>query len=388
MHTVLVTGASGFIGRNVCVHLRNRQDLTVLTASRDTSETHLQNAVATADTIIHLAGVNRPPSTSEFDRVNVGYTETLAKMLSTSPRPRRLIFTSSIQAGNDSPYGSSKRRAEERLYDLSNNQPVAVTIFRLKNVFGKWCRPNYNSVVATFCHNIGNDLPIEIHNPKASLELIFIDDVVRAIEDDLLAPIEPEKIRHRGQEIPATRVTLEELALTIRKFRRMRENLLIPDLSSRFLHQLYSAYLSYLLPSNAAYSLHVRHDQRGSLAEFIKSPAAGQIFVSRTAPGVTRGNHYHHLKTEKFLVLEGKAVISLRRIDDKQIIEHRVEGRQYQVIDIPPGYTHSITNVGSSDLVTLFWASEEYNPAKPDTIPLCVNHDLAVASAVPKDHAA
>lgn len=372
MHTVLVTGASGFIGKNLCVHLGNRADLTVLTAGRGTSEATLEDAISVADTVIHLAGVNRPLSNSDFDHGNVCYTKMLTKLLASSVRPRRVIFTSSVQAETDSPYGCSKRRAEDCLRELSSSHPMHVSVFRLKNVFGKWCRPNYNSVVATFCHNIANALPIEIHDPHRLLELIFIDDVVRAIERELLLPLDEYSFLFRGNDIPSTTISLGELASQIQSFREMHTNLLIPDCSSKFSHQLYSTYLNYVGPDSAGYRLPARQDTRGSLAEFIKSKTAGQIFVSRTRPGATRGNHFHHTKTEKFLVLEGEGLIQLRELNGQAIVEHRVSGSDYYVVDIPPGYTHSITNVGARDMVTLFWASELFDPNNTDTFPLAV----------------
>lgn len=372
MHTVLITGAGGFIGRNLCVHLRARPDLQVLTASRDTPEAVLQDAVTKADTIIHLAGVNRPSDTTDFARVNTGYTELLIQMVAGTPRPKHLIFGSSIHAESQSAYGNSKRLAEERLQHLASHHPVTVSAFRLKNVFGKWCKPNYNSVVATFCHNLAHDLPFEIHDPNRTIELAFIDDVVAAITESLIGPPSPAGFYYRGSEIPTTTLSLGELASHLRCFHEMPATLLIPNFSSRFLQQLYATFLSYAAPNATIYRLDARHDPRGSLAEFIKSPSSGQIFVSRTRSGVTRGNHYHHIKTEKFLVLEGDALICLRQIDGDEIIEHRVSGTDYCVVDIPPGFTHSISNTGVKDLITVFWASEIFDADRPDTLPLPV----------------
>lgn len=376
MQTILITGAGGFIGRNLCVHLRNRPDVQILTAGRETSEADLRDAVSAADTIIHLAGVNRPSDVAEFTRVNCGYTESLAEMVAAAPRPRRFIFASSIQAENDTAYGGSKRGAEEILQNLAKAQPVSVTVFRLCNVFGKWCRPNYNSVVATFCHNIAHDLPIEVHDPDRSIGLVFVDDVVSAISRELTAPPRIGEFRVQGGDMPVATVTLGELAAHLHQFREMRLTLLAPDFSCRFIHQLYSTFLSYIPPESAAYQLQARHDPRGSLAEFIKSPGSGQLFVSRTRPGVTRGNHYHQTKTEKFLVLDGEGLIRLRRIDNNSIVEHRVSGEEYRVVDIPPGVAHSITNVGTKDMVTLFWASEIFDQGMPDTFPLPVTQNV------------
>jgi UDP-2-acetamido-2,6-beta-L-arabino-hexul-4-ose reductase len=235
---------------------------------------------------------------------------------------------------------------------------------RLKNLFGKWCRPNYNSVTATFCYNIAHDLPIDISDPAREMELTYIDDVVSAFQAEL-APGVPG-FRYAGQ-LTSNRVTLGELAETIRAFRRMRSDLQAPDYSQPFIRALYATYLSYLDPADFGYSLASKADQRGSLAEFIKAPAIGQVFVSRTRPGVTRGNHYHHTKVEKFLVLQGEAVIRLRHILETEAVEYRVRGEDYRVIDIPPGYTHSIQNVGDGEVVTLFWADEVFDPDRSDT---------------------
>lgn len=387
MLTILVTGANGFIGRNLCAHLRERSDLSLLTVGRDTPMTGLEQAIATADVIVHLAGVNRPSDNSEFDQVNIGYTETVAQLITASPKPRRIIFTSSIQAGNDTPYGRSKQSAEECLQTLARNQPVSVSVFRLRNVFGKWSRPNYNSVVATFSHNVANDLPIDIHDPARTVDLVCVDDVIDEMMHEIAAPIVPHEFLHRGAEIPTATVSLGDLAGHLRKFREIRDSLLLPDFSTRFLQQLYATYLSYAEPAAAAYSLQARHDARGSLAEFIKSEAAGQIFVSRTRPGVTRGNHYHHTKTEKFLVLEGEGLIELRHIDGDTRFDFRVSGTDYRVVDIPPGYTHSITNVSDKEMVTLFWASEIFDSNRADTFPLPVMPTKA-EQGIKQEHAA
>lgn len=237
-------------------------------------------------------------------------------------------------------------------------------IYRLKNLFGKWCRPNYNSVTATFCHNIARGLPVAISDAKHEIELSYIDDVVNAFVDELN---DCETMPTAGDEIPSRRITLGELAGTIQAFHEMRETLALPDFAEWFNRALYATYLSYVPAKSREYTLDRRSDSRGSLAEFIKQKSLGQIFVSRTKPGVTRGNHYHHTKTEKFFVLEGSGLIRMREIDESHIDEYLVSGDSYHVVDIPPGVTHSISNVGSGDLVTLFWSSETFDPDRPDT---------------------
>jgi UDP-2-acetamido-2,6-beta-L-arabino-hexul-4-ose reductase len=279
-----------------------------------------------------------------------------------------IVMSSSVQAELENPYGVSKRRAEDLLRGFAAQSGAQVRIYRLKNVFGKWSRPNYNSVVATFCHNIANELPIQISDPSRELELICVDDVVNAFLAEL--PIQAGSTGSR--DIPSFKLTLGDLAGRIQSFHDMRTNLLTPDFAVRFNRQLYAAYLSYLPDQARRQQLEIKSDQRGCLAEFIKSKHFGQIFVSRTRPGVTRGNHYHHTKTEKFLVVEGEGVIRMRQIESSEVHEYEVCGEAFNVIDIPPGYTHSIENIGTGNMVTLFWASEIFDPDSPDTYFLSV----------------
>jgi UDP-2-acetamido-2,6-beta-L-arabino-hexul-4-ose reductase len=236
----------------------------------------------------------------------------------------------------------------------------------LKNVFGKWCRPNYNSVTATFCHSIAHGLPISISDPTREIELVYVDDVVAQFVGEIQDP--------RGSEggfapdaLPSTRITLGDLAGCIQAFHEMKSRLVIPDFAEPFNRRLYATYLSYVEPEALEYGLEAKRDARGALAEFIKSPHSGQVFVSRTRPGITRGNHYHHTKTEKFLVLAGEGLIRMRHIEGEEVVEYRICGEDYRVLDIPPGHTHSITNVGDTDMITLFWASEIFDPDRPDT---------------------
>ena len=243
-------------------------------------------------------------------------------------------------------------------------------IFRLKNVFGKWCRPNYNSVTATFCHNIAHDLPISISDPARELDLVYIDDVIAAFIGCLDAPGKHGCARREVE--PSYRTTLGELAEKIRSFRASRQTLVLPSFEDAFTRRLYATYLSYLEGEAFAYKLEQKADPRGCLAEFMKSAQFGQLFISRTKPGITRGNHYHHTKTEKFLVVEGDAVVRFRPILGGEVIEHSVSGREFKVVDIPPGYAHSIENIGAGELVTLFWASEIFDPTRPDTFGLPV----------------
>lgn len=361
---ILVTGARGFVGRNLCAVLRQRDDIELFEYDVNNNPEDLNRALEKVDCIIHLAGVNRPKNPDEYKTGNTGSIDNICAQLKAIGRFPKIVLSSSIQAELDNPYGVSKRGAEQVLEKFADNTGAECVVYRFKNLFGKWCRPNYNSVTATFCHNIANDLPIQISDPAHEIDLTHIDDVVNAFINEM----DPgtHGFRFAGP-LASTCITLGELAAKIRAFRDMRISLVLPDFSSDFERALYGTYLAYLDKKEFEYGLDKKSDQRGSLAEFVKSPAMGQIFVSRTNPGVTRGDHYHHTKTEKFLVLEGEAVIRFRHIENDEILEYPVSGENYQVLDIPPGYTHSIENVGKSVLVTLFWASEMFDPDRPDT---------------------
>ncbi len=394
---VLVTGSQGFIGRNLIAHLQRRDDIEIFGYDLANTPEQLDAWLAQADFVYHLAGVNRPQREEEFFEGNTDFTRAICQRLARRADPPPILLSSSIQAELDNPYGRSKRLAEEAVMDYARETGARAIIYRLTNVFGKWSRPNYNTVVATFCYNIAHDLPITISDPNRVVRLIHIDDVVRAFVSELQKDRGPEGQKGSGPEgrvlwrtvEPEYPVTLGRLAELIRSFRAMRQTLLTPDFSDPFVKKLYGMYLTYLDEDDFAYDLTQRCDERGCLAEFMKSPHFGQIFVSRTKPGVTRGNHFHHTKAEKFLVLEGEAVIRFRKIQSDrgqrsepqrsevrtaevrgqmpEVIEYRVSGKDFRVLDIPPGYTHNIENVGDTDVITLFWASEIFDPEAPDT---------------------
>ena len=369
---VLVTGSNGFIGKNLCVALSSRHDIEFFGYEGDSPREDLEKALGQVDILFHLAGVNRPQRVEDFEIGNAGFTRDICFSLISQGRSPKIILSSSIQAALENPYGRSKRGAEEAVRSYCQKTGATGVIYRLKNIFGKWCRPNYNSVTATFCQNIAHNLPIQISDPQNVLDLTYIDDVVEAFLAELAgAGTEPGGFRF-AEPLPSHQITLGELARLIQSFHDHRQTLLLPDLSNRFIQALYATYLSYLEPGDFAYSLDIKQDNRGALAEFIKAPTSGQIFISRTRPGITRGDHYHDTKTEKFLVLEGEAVISLRAIGSSQVVEFTVQGNEFRVVDIPPGYAHTITNVGNGELVTLFWASQVFDPAHPDTYPLQV----------------
>ena len=326
---------------------------------REETTEDLDRLLLQADVIFHLAGANRPKDPAEFAKGNSELTEHICQVVQKNGRAPKIVFSSSIQVELDNPYGASKLKAEAALRRLALKTGASVRIFRLKNLFGKWCRPNYNSVTATFCHNIANELPITITDPVCEVELSYVDDVIAAF----LSEIDRQNGGDKSDaDIPSYRIQLGDLAGRIQAFHEMRSTLTLPDFSDWFNRALYATYLSYVPPEARQNNLEIKSDARGSLAEFIKQKNLGQIFVSRTKPGITRGNHYHHTKTEKFFVVEGEGLIRMRSIEGGPVEEYSVRGGEYQIIDIPPGFTHSITNIGTGEMVTLFWSSEIFDP--------------------------
>jgi UDP-2-acetamido-2,6-beta-L-arabino-hexul-4-ose reductase len=367
---ILVTGANGFIGKNLVIGLKQQTDFNVFRFDLENSFQELAAILPEVDLVFHLAGVNRPQTEDEFRSGNVDFTAQVCNQLIEIGRSVPFVLSSSVQAAFDNPYGISKRQAEEVVKNYAEKQGARVVIYRLKNLFGKWCRPNYNSVVATFCHNIARDLPVPISDPERKIELIYIDDVVQHFQNEICVT-DTGGVQYREVE-PVYRTNLGSLVELICSFRQMRQTLVTPDIEDAFTVKLYATYSSHLETDSFAYDLLQKRDPRGVLAEFIKAPAFGQIFLSRTAPGITRGNHYHHTKVEKFLVIEGEAIIRFRGLDNNQTIEYPVRGEDFRVVDIPPGYTHSIENVGASELITLFWANQIFDNSRPDTFALPV----------------
>lgn len=362
---VLVTGANGFIGRNLTVALRQK-GIEVFPFTKDNTLSDLKQLLQEASLVYHLAGVNRPQSEAEFETGNYGLTADLIELIRDSKRPIPIVMSSSTQAALSNPYGISKKKAENAVLNWMAQSAGKAYVYRLPNVFGKWSRPNYNSVVATFCHNVAHGLPIQINNPEAVLSLAYIDDVVeeflRYLEDPLPEPV-PEPIAFER----TCQIALQDLADLILSFGASRNNLLVANFEDKLTKALYTTYLSYLPEKEFGYDLEMKPDARGWFAEFVKSAAGGQISISKTKPGITRGNHWHHSKVEKFLVVQGEAMIRFRQLDGEEVLEYVVNGEQMRVLDIPPGYTHSLTNIGESDLITLFWANEIFDPARPDT---------------------
>jgi UDP-2-acetamido-2,6-beta-L-arabino-hexul-4-ose reductase len=362
---ILVTGSQGFIGRNLMAALRQRADVSPVGFDLADDPACLAGRVLEADAIVHLAGVNRPQHVDSFHTGNAGLTEQLVNILEKAKRATPLILSSSTQAAQDNPYGLSKRIAEEIVISYGHRSGAQVCVYRFPNVFGKWCRPNYNSVVATFCHNICRSLPIQINDPKAQITLVYIDDVL----EELLRALDGRPtIESHYCHVPIQhQVNLGDLADLLSSFRNSRLDLSLPELSNPFAKKLYSTYLSYLPEDGFSYPLNMHVDDRGSFTEFIRTPERGQVSVNISKPGITKGNHWHHTKNEKFLVVSGRGVIRFRKLGSDMVISYEVSGEKLEVVDIPPGYTHDITNTGNSDLVTVMWVNEPYDRDRPDT---------------------
>jgi UDP-2-acetamido-2,6-beta-L-arabino-hexul-4-ose reductase len=365
MKKILITGSKGFIGTNLISALSREKDILVRTFDVDDDPGLLETYLDEVDFIYHFAGVNRPQNPAEFEAGNAQSTASLVKILQKSGRCVPILLTSSIQAERDNPYGKSKKAAEDILIGYKEKTGSPIYLYRLPGVFGKWSRPNYNSVVATFCHNIARDLDISISDPDKQIELVYIDDVVKHFADRLLNGHTDNKIFYK---IDTTfSVTLGELAAKIYSLRDIRKTLRIPDLSDYFTRCLYSTYLSFLDARDFSYPLDLKTDSRGSLIELIKSEHFGQIFLSKTHGGITRGNHYHDSKVEKFCVIQGRAVIRFRNVLNGDVIEYQVSGEKIEVVDIPPGFTHHIENISDGEMIVLFWANQIFNPDDPDT---------------------
>ena len=385
MTNVVVTGADGFIGRNLMVALRRRHDIVVTGLDIGDADERLAAAMREADVVFHLAGVNRPKDPREFSKGNLGFTAAICSIMSAAGVRPTVVFSSSTQAELGNAYGVSKLAAEEELAAWSAGQRGAmggpVAVFRLPNVFGKWGKPDYNSVAATFCHNIAHDLPVRVDDADASIRLVHVGDVVSAFLAVLDETVDGVEQRHVE---PVADTTVGELADTIRAFHASRHSPDVPELSSHYQRALYSTYLSYLEPCELAFPLSLREDERGLLAEVLRQREAGQVFFSWTHPGVTRGNHYHDTKVERFMVLAGRGLIRIRPLNDRDVREYVVDAVVPTVVVIPPGATHSIENIGDEDMLALFWADEVFDPERPDTFfesvldaPSCAGSDSA-----------
>ena len=381
---ILVTGASGFVGKNLTARLetlRDGRDRTrpslqigeIFRCTREMSPEALADCCKKADLVVHLAGVNRPKDPEEFAAGNTDFTRTLLETLRKSGNRCPVLLASSIQASltgrfAGSPYGQSKKAAEELILAYSQETGADGLIYRLPNLFGKWCRPNYNSVVATFCHNISRELPITASDPAVELELVYIDDLI----DEILDAMEGHPHRSEGAycRVPVShRVTLGEIVRLLRSFHDQPRTLLLPEIpEGSFEKKLYSTYLSYLPPEKIAFPLKMNVDERGSFTELLKTASCGQVSVNVSKPGITKGQHWHNSKWEFFMVVAGHGLIQERRIGSDEKIEFEVSGDQIQAVHMLPGYTHNIINLSETEsLVTVMWANELFDPSRPDT---------------------
>ena len=378
---ILITGAKGFVGRNLCANLENIRDgkdktyvvgpdLEILAYDIDSPDGLLDTYCAQADFVFHLAGVNRPKDPAEFLEGNFGFSSTLLETLKKHENHCPVMLSSSTQALLDNPYGLSKKAGEDLFFAYAEETGARVLVYRFPNVFGKWCRPNYNSAVATFCHNIARDLPITVNDRSVQMTLVYIDDVVAEL---IRALTHGENRVGEFCEVPVVhKVTLGEIVDHITEFRASRESRSVPDMSDLFAKKLYATYLSYLPEEEFSYPLKMNVDERGSFTEFLKSNDRGQVSINISKPGITKGQHWHHTKNEKFLVVSGKGVIRFRKIDEEKIHEYFVSGEKLEVVDIPVGYTHNIENLGETDMVTVMWVNEVFDPERPDTYFLSV----------------
>ena len=367
---ILITGANGFIGKNLQLYLSEKPNIQVEICLRD-DLARIEEMLNGVDIVFHLAGINRSKDIVDFQSGNAEFTLYLASLISKeykkSGKPIKLVFVSSIQADLDNPYGKSKLKAEQTLLNLAEESGLSVYIYRLPNIFGKWCRPNYNSVVATFCHNISRGLPIEVHNPNATLTLVYIDDVLEAfmriVSGEFPAPNSNKFLNVN----PQYQITVGDLAKQLQIFFDSRLSLNIDSVGSGLIRALYSTYVSYMSIDTFVYNLPQYNDSRGIFVEMLKTYDAGQFSYFTAYPGATRGGHYHHTKTEKFLVVKGEALFKFRHMWTGEIHELQTSEKIPQIVESIPGWTHDITNIGQQDMIVMLWANEIFNKNHSDT---------------------
>lgn len=364
MMKVLITGAQGFLGKNLSAHLQERQDVEVLRFSRGDSISLLEELLLQADFVFHLAGENRPKNPEDFKIGNTDLTRALCDGIIATGKKLPVVYTSSSQAELDNLYGASKRGAEQALCDLACLHDIPVHIFRLPNVFGKWARPNYNSAVATFCYSIARDLPIQINNPDAAVTLVYVDDVIA----DFIAVMDNKRTGDPFIVVEnAYAVTVGQLAEQLTAFRESRVSLVSEAVGTGLTRALYSTYLSYLPPERFTYEIPKYGDSRGVFVEMLKTPNAGQFSYFTAYPGITRGGHYHHSKTEKFLVIRGSACFRFRHIMSDEFYELFTTGEKPEIVETVPGWTHDVTNIGEDEMIVMLWANEIFDRERPDT---------------------
>ncbi len=373
---ILITGAKGFVGKNLVASLKNIRDgkdktydistnLNIFEYDIDSKPEELEEYCEKADFVFNIAGVNRPQNQEEFMQGNFGFASRLLDTLKKHNNTCPVMLSSSIQAALDNPYGKSKKAGEDLFFKYSKETGAEIYVYRFPNVFGKWCRPNYNSAVATFCNNIAHDLPITVNDRSVNMQLVYIDDVV----NELINALSGNPTR-AGEycEVPVVhKITLGEIVDLLYSFKESRDLRSIPDMSDAFTKKLYATYLSYLPEDKFSYELKMNCDERGSFTEIIRTLDRGQFSVNISKPGITKGNHWHNTKNEKFVVVSGKGVIRFRKIGEEKVHEYFVSGDKIEVVDIPTGYTHNIENLGDTDMVTFMWCNECFDPNKPDT---------------------
>jgi len=373
---VLITGAGGFVGKNLQLHLAEREDVEVVCFTREHSVAQLPDLLQGVDFVFHLAGINRPQDPQEFVTGNVDLTQVLCQAVGAIAVARGkkvpLAYTSSIQADRDNPYGLSKRRAEGALFELRSEHGVPVHVFRLPNVFGKWCKPNYNSAVATFCYNIARGLPIQVNDLAAPVTLVYVDDVIERFMQLMDGSDDCRDAAGFDAVTPQYGTTVGELAKLIQSFKDSRQTLMTERVGTGLLRALYATYVSYLPPELFAYTLPQYDDPRGVFAEMLKTPDCGQFSYFTAHPGITRGGHYHHSKTEKFLVIKGQARFKFRHMQTGETHELLTSGDKAEVVETVPGWTHDITNIGVDEMIVMLWANEVFNREKPDTFACAV----------------
>ncbi len=362
---VLVTGSQGFIAKNLIERLGRIDDITVITYSHKDMLEALPKKIQDIDFVFHLAGINRPDDTSEFYSGNRDLTQSLINALEDAGKNVPILLTSSTQVGRDNDYGKSKKEAEDLLSTYAERNNTIAYIYRLPNVFGKWSKPKYNTVIATWCYNITRDLPIQVNDKNVELKLVYIDDVVNQFVRHL------DENGHEGviypEVYPVYKKTLGEIKVLLEDFVESRHSLVVPPVGKGFERALYATYLSFLPTDKFSYELKGYEDERGTFYEFVKTLDSGQFSISTTAPGITRGNHYHNTKNEKFLVIKGEASIKHRQIHGDDVIEYIVNDEKMEVVEMIPGYTHDITNIGDTEMILLLWANEAFDRENPDT---------------------
>jgi len=366
---VLVTGSKGFIGKNICLYLSEFTEVEVLSFDRSDSESELEDRLVSANIIIHLAGENRPKLSTDYEKVNTKLTQSICKILGKQNNQATVVLASSIQAISDTDYGRSKFAAEEAVIQLNKSNGNPVAIYRLPGVFGKWCRPNYNSVVSTFCHNVANGFSIQVDDAQKVLKLVHIDDVVASLVGQITScssELNFSLVR------PEFEITVGALAEQIKSFQVSRTSLELGYVGEGLGRALYSTYVSYLPKEKFSYDIPMHIDNRGIFVEFFKNKEVGQFSFLTVSPGLTRGSHYHHTKTEKFVVVKGVASFGFRHMitNEKHYLE--VSGDKSMIVETIPGWAHDITNVGSEELIVMVWANEIYNRELADTIPSAV----------------